>query len=322
MRPAFSILFFTTLSGAGYGIWTLLGFALACGLAGDSSPVAALAMLATGFVLTTAGLLFSVAHLGQPQRAWRALSQWRSSWLSREGIAALVCVAVAGGLAAAILCALPAWVVRIGGGLLAACALLVVYCTARIYTSLPTIAAWHNRHVLPVYLLLGVASGGAWSWLLALVLADGAVARAFTSAPALLALAGVFVVAFACKWMHWRYVDGSQRRESTGSATGLDRCGEVQGFEHPHTEANYLTHEMGFVLARKHSARLRAGVCWLAFAAPVALLLAGVFAPRSAPFAAPVAVFAVMLGVFVERWLFFAEARHVVSLYYGARDAA
>ncbi len=41
-------------------------------------------------VLIGGGLLSSTLHLGNPQRAWRALSQWRSSWLSREGVMAML----------------------------------------------------------------------------------------------------------------------------------------------------------------------------------------------------------------------------------------
>ena len=89
MHPAFSVIFFTTFSGAGYGLWLWLGI-----LAAGNSPVArlpALIALTVGFLCVSAGLLSSTLHLGQPQRAWRAFSQWRSSWLSREGIASLLC---------------------------------------------------------------------------------------------------------------------------------------------------------------------------------------------------------------------------------------
>src|SRR5262249_32626673 len=101
MRPTFSIIAFTVLSGAGYGIWFVLGagvlpFGLICrpgppAPAGGMSlgfggwPGPPLALLVVGFVLVTIGLCCSLGHLGKPMRAWRALSQWRSSWLSREG---------------------------------------------------------------------------------------------------------------------------------------------------------------------------------------------------------------------------------------------
>src|SRR3546814_4853981 len=83
MHPAASVIFFTTASGAGYGLLFLLGIAGAFGLA---PPDLALGLV--GFTLSlgliTAGLLASTFHLGRPERAWRALSQWRSSWLPRE----------------------------------------------------------------------------------------------------------------------------------------------------------------------------------------------------------------------------------------------
>jgi DMSO reductase anchor subunit len=106
MRPTLSIIFFTVMSGAGYGLWFLIGLGLAthwpvCGqrpppdASGLSLMLCVIPSMVTygfvaGFVLVSAGLVSSLGHLGQPQRAWRALSQWRSSWLSREGVAALL----------------------------------------------------------------------------------------------------------------------------------------------------------------------------------------------------------------------------------------
>ena len=93
MHPAFSVLFFSTLSGAGYGLlaWTmlLLAFERPGALMGNT-PLLFLGLLAAAMVLFTIGLLSSLGHLGQPQRAWRAFSQWRTSWLSREGVMAVL----------------------------------------------------------------------------------------------------------------------------------------------------------------------------------------------------------------------------------------
>ena len=84
MHPAFSVIFFTTLTGAGYGLLGLLG----TGVVFRFVPAHAgfgLYGVATALALISCGLLFSTFHLGRPERAWRAFSQWRSSWLSREG---------------------------------------------------------------------------------------------------------------------------------------------------------------------------------------------------------------------------------------------
>src|SRR6476469_547153 len=89
MHPAFSVIFFTTASGAGFGLFAWLGLMAATGSL--PSKLATGAMLVVGAMFAVAGLFSSVAHLGQPTRAWRAFSQWRSSWLSREGVLATAC---------------------------------------------------------------------------------------------------------------------------------------------------------------------------------------------------------------------------------------
>ena len=92
MHPALSVIFFTTLSGAGYGLLVWLRLSHRCCIARHHAPTHAsllLVALALGLVLSTIGLLSSLLHLGKPQRAWRAFSQWRTSWLSREGVLAM-----------------------------------------------------------------------------------------------------------------------------------------------------------------------------------------------------------------------------------------
>ena len=165
MHPAYSIIAFTTMSGAGYGL--LFAMALVA-LAGPlpANQGFAIAGFTAAFVLVSAGLLASTAHLGQPQRAWRAFSQWRSSWLSREGIAAMATYGVAAAFAYA-------WFM--GGALApfalasAAMCVVTVICTAMIYASLKPIRAWCNGWVAPVYLALGLMSGTLWLSALAVV---------------------------------------------------------------------------------------------------------------------------------------------------------
>src|SRR5688572_28215268 len=98
MHPAYSIVFFTTATGAGYGLLALLGLLAAVGAV---PPDFWLGLIGLGLALglISAGLLSSTAHLGRPERAWRAVSQWRSSWLSREAVAALATFVPAGVLA-------------------------------------------------------------------------------------------------------------------------------------------------------------------------------------------------------------------------------
>ncbi|MET0225926.1 MAG: DmsC/YnfH family molybdoenzyme membrane anchor subunit [Dokdonella sp.] len=328
MRPTFSIIAFTVLSGIGYGLLFLVGLTLAT--AGPMLPMAAdpihgpsialdprygvICALAVGVAFVSIGLLASIAHLGRPARAWRAFSQWRSSWLSREGIAAVLSFAPIGAIAAMMLTHPDARLtLRVLGLTLAACCVLTVFCTARIYSSLPPIRAWHNRYTLPGYLLLGLYGGGLWH---------------FAVFVATLGKSGLFVwslVYYACtafaiapaaallKRAYWRFLD-TQPTLANGTATGLARLGTTRVFEQPHTEENYLTHEMGFVLARKHACTLRALAFWLILVAPIACMpLEWLLGGWAAFLGAGLGT----LGLFVERWLFFAEARHAVMAYYG-----
>ncbi|MCQ4167218.1 dimethyl sulfoxide reductase anchor subunit family protein [Tahibacter harae] len=325
MHPALSVIFFTTLSGAGYGLLALLGAGLALDL-WPRETASLLWPLGLGALLTSTGLLASMAHLGQPLRAWRAFSQWRSSWLSREGVCAVTSYLPMAAIALLALrqdAQLP-WpaAARLAGAALLAAALLTVFCTARIYSSLRTIPAWHNAWVAPGYLLFAAYSGGLWLWLLAALHQVGAPLpwdRLGLAPGPLMGLVGAALLVTALKLAYWRRIDGPAAVADIGSATGLGRYGTVSAFEKPHTEYNYINREMGFVLARKHAARLRAFALVCGLGLPLLGVLAAIRLPDYSPSFAALALLSGSLGIFVERWLFFAEARHVVNLYYGAR---
>ena len=316
MHPALSVIFFTTLSGLGYGLLAWSGVAALVG----TSPRALLWALVSGIALSALGLLCSVGHLGKPLRAWRAFSQWRTSWLSREGIVSLATLVPAAVLAVALLLRFSGVDTGIDDGVLGAVfavaavllvigAIATVYCTSMIYASLKPIPAWTHRVVAPVYLLFALATGGiAFLGLRAL----------FGAAPSRMALlaavAGLGVLA-VLKRRYWTSIDATPLPVSRGDAVGLP-ARTVSVFERPHTEGNFVTREMVFVLARRHAVRLRA-VATIAFATLPALALAAAWVvPSTAATLLAVALLSALVGAFVERWLFFAEARHVVSQYY------
>ena len=315
MHPALSVILFSTLSGAGYGLLFLVGAGYARGPLALSREYALIPLVA-GTVLAIVGLLASVFHLGQPLRSWRAFSQWRTSWLSREGIAALAAFVPVAWLVLLV------WQGRAGpasqaaGALTAALAALTVFCTARIYTSLRTITGWHDARVLPAFASIALLTGALWLWSL-LSLAEWTLSRNDALALALLA-AGVGVL----KWHYWRALDRAPIGADAGSATGLAHLGIVRRFEAPHTETNYIAREMGFVLARRHGRRLRTIALVLLSAVPAALALVAAFGAGSDKPLAWSAMLAATLGSFVERWLFFAQARHVVTAYYGAGETS
>ena len=310
MKPALSVIFFTVLSGTGYGLWMLLGAALVAGVY-PFLGAAVLIPLAFGYVLVTNGLLASTSHLGRPERAWRALTQWRSSWLSREGIASLVTFLPMLAVAWCAYAPRDGMSLRIAGALLALCALATVWCTANIYRSLKTVRAWRAPQVLPLYLAFALLSGGLWLWSW-LVFAAGNVVAIWPS----IVLMVLAALAALVKSHYWRALDHAPANNA-GHATGLEFLGTVRAFEGPVTEESYLVREMAFVLARKHAASLRILAGVLAFAFPiVALALAHLF---DAGWLVPLAALACVAGLFVERWLFFAEARHAVAAFFPPR---
>jgi DMSO reductase anchor subunit len=315
MHPAYSIIFFTTASGLGYGLLALLGVYGAFGLAPQDRWFG-LAALGLALGAVTFGLLSSTFHLGHPERAWRAVTQWRSSWLSREGVMALVTYVPAGlfGLG---------WVFfertgglwAVAGLLVAAGAAVTVYCTSMIYASLKAVPRWHNRWVPANYLALALLTGVVWLDALLRLFGVGRI-----ETPALVIGAAAF--AWALKAAYWSDIDGAAPVTTADSATGLGPLGKVRLLDPPHTYENYLQKEMGFQVARKHAQKLRRLAVLLGFAVPLAGTLAAMPLPGlwHAALALVVALSA-SLGVVIERWLFFAEARHVVTLYYGARAA-
>ena len=288
MHPAKSIILFTSLSGLGNGLL----FFLCLGIPTVTGWVA-FVFFAIALGLAGGGLLFSFFHLGHPERALKAFTQWRSSWLSREGWLANATIAAAG-LYALLVIFFDTRVAPLGW-LVSALCLATVYATSMIYAQLKTVPRWNNWTTNVLFLAIALSGGALF-------------AGTIWPAIILLAASGIFQL------YAWQVGDGALAASGSnaGTATGLGAKGTVSAFEAPHTGGNYLTHEMVFRVARKHALKLRLIGIALAFALPIVLLLL----PFSHAFAA-LAILSHITGVLVPRWLFFAEAEHVVGIYYG-----
>lgn len=289
MHPAPSVILFSVLSGAGFGLLAFLGFDMA-------QPAGWQAFLwwGLGYSLAIIGLLAATFHLGNPQRARLAFSQWRSSWLSREAWAAVATLLACAPAALSDWLGLGLWPVF--GVLGAVLAMITVFTTSMIYAQIKAVPRWHHW-LTPVMFLSFSVAGGA-------ILAGN------VFAPVLLAVLAAVLVAI------WRVGDGQfgRRAQNLGTATGLGAIGDVTVFEQAHTAGNYLLREMIYVVGRKHVAKLRPIALVLATVAPAVLmtLFSGVWVFGLA------AVLHV-IGALAARWLFFAQAEHVVGLYYGKR---
>lgn len=308
MHPAYSVIFFTTSSGAGYG---LLFWLCAAQITGGlpESLVFRLVALALALVLISAGLLSSTFHLGHPERAWRALSQWRSSWLSREGVAAIVTY-----VPAALLGLF--WIMGSGpdatvpAAFAAAIgALVTVYCSGMIYASLRTIPQWNQDIVPGIYLALSAASGAV---LLDALLAVFGEASYATTLAASISLVG----AFGLKRCYFERIDTTPESYTRAMALGLPGGAQVSALDPPHTRPNFVMREMGYEVGRRHAERLRALMSGLLFGLPLLCVVVAAFIGGAAPFLLVLAVLSVAVGLIIERWLFFAEAQHLSMLYY------
>ncbi len=301
MHPAPSIILFTALSGVGFGLLIWLGLGVPA-----VSGWAAFWAFGLAYGLSVVGLISSTLHLGHPERALKAFSQWRSSWLSREGVVSVATLLVMAPFAFWRVFLVPGGVeglewLRWLGVAGAALSLLTVVCTSMIYAQLKTVPRW-NMGLVPVLFVLFSITGGA-----------------LVTAPVAQTVLGTVVmllVLTVLQWGYWRL--GDRRFAAAGhsmeTATGLGRIGSVRLLESPHSGTNYLLREMAFQIGRKHQRRLR-----LIAAVMVGLVPALLLVTVPLWWAGLAALSVHLVGLFASRWLFFAEAEHVVGLYYGKR---
>ncbi|WP_299685608.1 DmsC/YnfH family molybdoenzyme membrane anchor subunit [uncultured Tateyamaria sp.] len=290
MHPAPSVIFFTVFSGIGFGLLFFLGLGIPA-----VTGWTAFAFFVIAYLCAVGGLISSTFHLGHPERALKAFTQWRSSWLSREGWCAVIALILMGLYGAGLVFFGQHW--GLIGFLGSVFSVLTVFTTSMIYTQLKTIPRW-NTPLTPAMFMSFSLSGGAL------------LAGQTTWAMVLIAIAAAIQIVL------WMQGDGALAGSGTdlATATGLGTGGSVRAFEPPHTGTNYLLKEFAYTVGRKHSQKLRIISIGLFAVLPVVLLLL--------PFSHFIALLAVashVAGALAARWLFFAEAEHVVGLYYGKR---
>jgi sulfite dehydrogenase (quinone) subunit SoeC len=291
MHPSASVIIFTSLSGLGFGLMFYLGFGML-----DVWGWSAFWYYFVAYGLAVGGLISSTMHLGNPQRAMNAFSQWRSSWLSREGVAAVATLLLTAPYAIGVIFLDTSWPLL--GWISGILALVTIYTTSKIYNQLKTVPRWHMP-LTPVLFLLYALAGGA---LLA--------SQILVAIMLLLVLTLLQIAA-------WQMGDKAfaNAGHTLETATGLGHLGKMRLLESPHSSPNYLMREMVHVVGRKHSLKLRAISAITLGLFPVAILL---LLPLNQTLVI-VAIASHVIGLFASRWLFFAEAEHVVGLYYDKR---
>ena len=290
MHPAPSLILFTVLSGIGFGLLVWLGLGLRA-----PTGLAAVILFGLGYGLSGAGLIAAAFHLGHPERALKAFTQWRSSWLSREAVLSSATLLVMAPHAASS--AFAATPLPVFGWLGAALALATILATAMIYAQIRAVPRWHHWSTPPVFVLAALAGGG---------LLAGQTGLAMW----LMLATGVAMV------VHWLAGDRqfAASGSTPGTATGLGGLGQVRLLEPPHSGQNYLLREMVHVVGRKHARKLRLIALGTGAILPALLLLM-----PAGYLLVGLALIVHICGMLAQRWLFFAEAEHMVGLYYGKR---
>ena len=290
MHPSPSVIIFTALSGLGFGLLAFLGLKMP-----DVTGVLAFIFFVIGFGLAVGGLISSTFHLGRPERSLKAFKQWRSSWLSREAIAAVFTLSVMAVYAIGRI--FFDYDIRILGVAGAIMSIVTVFTTSMIYAQLKSIPRW-NTTLTPAYFLSLSLAGGA--------LLAGQIKFCLL----LLLISGIIQLLVWIKGDRALALSGT----TIESGTGLGTIGRVRAFEPPHTGTNYLLKEFVYIVGRNHSAKLRIIALILMIGTPILLL-----SLSFSYFLAALSVISHIAGLFISRWLFFAEAEHVVGLYYGKR---
>ena len=319
MKPAFSVIFLTTLLGAGQGLFLALFTHQSYALFG-LLPMQSDAFYGYGsllaLLLLIGGLTASFFHLGRPERAWRSATMWRTSWLSREVIALPLFMGIVFLFGVAHLTGYRPEVVTLPSGLLIDLSILLggigtllaftlFVCTAMIYACLRFLREWHSPLTVINYILMGGSSG----FILASFYASYAAPDQadFFAGWAII----ITVLAFAGRWAS--LVRNARLKPKSTIQTAI-------GVKHPYIVQRSMGSMGGSFNTReffhgKDAAFMRMikpTFLLLAFVAPLALLALGLFTPVLLG----VAFILQYIGLLAERWFFFAQANHPQNLYY------
>ena len=289
MHPAPSIILFTVLSGFGFGLTSIVGLLQ---FLNQISMVDIIIFSSMGLFFSTIGLISSFFHLANKKNAIKSMSQWQTSWLSREAISSIFCLSIVVGNMGWIF--VQNMYINEVGIILFLLSLITVFTTSMIYAQLKTVPSWNNM-LTPTLFIFAALAGGS------ILITDHA-------SLVLLLIFAVLQVLF------WYIADRSfiDIETTVGTALGFSKNEDIRAFDAAHTNRNYLLNEMVYKVARKHAVKIRYISFFAAFVLPMSLIL--IFPGN---FSVSVLIIAShLVGIYFSRWLFFAEAKHSVSFYY------
>ncbi len=322
MHPAFSVIFLTTLIGAGQGLFLALVTGQVYSLAKLLEAQDSMNFYAVGsavvLLLMMAGLLASFFHLGRPERAWRSMAGWRTSWLSREVIILpmFMLLVFLYGLVHYMGWTQPLFVIRdvisvdasLILGIVGAIVAFALYgCTAMIYASVKFLEEWHSPLTVANFTFMGLASG-------------------FTLAAAFSAWSGIQLVGFFGVWaVIFTLIAAASRLISLRRNANIKHKTTLQtaiGVRHPVIRqisqgfmgGSFNTREFFHGASDTKVSLVRWFFLLFTFVLPVILLAASYW--MASPYLPVLAIAIQYIGLLAERWYFFVEAKHPQNLYY------
>lgn len=306
MKPALSIVLFTTISGAAQGTAVVLASATIAGVA-PSGALPHMLWTITGMLLVA--LAASFFHLGHPLRAWRAALMWRTSWMSREVIILPAFIGIVGAWALlSTIFTLHASTSQAFAWIVIAGAFSLWYCTAMIYACIRFIQEWAHPLTIINYVTLGLASGVVTSGALAVVTGE----REFASTLGGWALATT-ALAWFTRVLSLRRNSRLKPKSTVQSATGVN-AGRVVQTSMGMTGGSFNTREFFHGASLHAFRRAKVGFQVLAFGLPITLVVWAVMTKSEAAWL--LAFLFQALGMLTERWFFFAQAQHPQNIYY------
>lgn len=323
MKPAFSVIFLTTLIGAGQGLFLALFTHQSYALFG-LLPMQTDGFYGYGSVLAllflVAGLIASFFHLGRPERAWRSATQWRTSWLSREVIALPAFMGVVFCYGAVHLLGWKPVMVTLPSGLEidASIALGVIgtvlafalfICTGMIYACLRFLLEWHSPLTVINYTLLGGASGFTLAALFAALVAPSQ--ANFFAGWAIIITALGLAGRSAALWRNARL----KAKSTMQTAIGIKHTHIVQKSQGA-MGGSFNTRQFFHGKSKVFLRRVKPTFLLLGFGVPLLMLVLSL--SSSSALLLCCAFLVQYVGLLAERWFFFAEANHPQNLYYQA----
>ena len=321
MHPAFSIIFLTTLIGAGQGLFLALYsgqlYSVLRLLPGENPSFYVVGSLLV-LVLLVAGLVSSFFHLGRPERAWRTAARWRTSWMSREVI---VLPAFMGTVAVWGLIHYLGWnpvlftlsknievdVSLLVGAFATLLGFALFLCTGMIYAAIKMLQEWASPLTVINYTLLGGSSG----FILATVFAawQGSGMTWFFGGWSMVLTLLAFLTRTASLFRNARL----KHKSTLQTAIGI-RHTNINQTAQGAMGGSFNTREYFHGASKRKYKSVKWAFLVLVFPLPLMLLSIGLGTHLVGLL---VAAFLVQyVGLLMERWFFFAQANHPQNLYY------